>query len=318
MRFVTAASNLRSHVFGIEPLQSYYSAKGIAGNIIPAIATTNAICAGLQILQVFSIIKAQLELKQRNEKKEDLTSLKDICCYVNCVRNKTRNGLYLTASSLEPPNPKCFVCRHATIPLALDVSKWTLAEFLKRICKAKLGFEEPTIMLQGDIIWEEGEGADSDTYLPNLAKHLTALPCGGIHNGTTVDLEDFSQDLTVQLSITHKERWDSEEEESDDLPFVVSGDVPEAKAAEATSNGDDERATSAAAKLPTPAKANDDDDDVVVVLDDDDDEVDNDKKPAAKRSISEADGSASPPAKRAKLDDGASKPQQDAEVIEID
>lgn len=33
MRFVTAASNLRSFVFGIEPLQSYYSAKGIAGNM---------------------------------------------------------------------------------------------------------------------------------------------------------------------------------------------------------------------------------------------------------------------------------------------
>ena len=36
MRFVTAASNLRSHVFAIEPLQSFYTAKGIAGNIIPA------------------------------------------------------------------------------------------------------------------------------------------------------------------------------------------------------------------------------------------------------------------------------------------
>ena len=32
MRFVTAASNLRSYVFGIEPIQSVYSAKGIAGN----------------------------------------------------------------------------------------------------------------------------------------------------------------------------------------------------------------------------------------------------------------------------------------------
>lgn len=36
MRFVTAASNLRSHVFAIDPLQSFYTAKGIAGNIIPA------------------------------------------------------------------------------------------------------------------------------------------------------------------------------------------------------------------------------------------------------------------------------------------
>ena len=34
MRFVTATSNLRSHIFGIEPLQSYYTAKGIAGNIV--------------------------------------------------------------------------------------------------------------------------------------------------------------------------------------------------------------------------------------------------------------------------------------------
>jgi ubiquitin-like 1-activating enzyme E1 B len=31
MRFVTAASNLRNYVFNIEPIQSYYSAKGIAG-----------------------------------------------------------------------------------------------------------------------------------------------------------------------------------------------------------------------------------------------------------------------------------------------
>jgi hypothetical protein len=35
MLFVTASTNLRSSVFGIEPLQSLYNAKGIAGNIIP-------------------------------------------------------------------------------------------------------------------------------------------------------------------------------------------------------------------------------------------------------------------------------------------
>jgi ubiquitin-like 1-activating enzyme E1 B len=35
MRFVTATSNLRSYLFGIEPIQSYYSAKGIAGNVLP-------------------------------------------------------------------------------------------------------------------------------------------------------------------------------------------------------------------------------------------------------------------------------------------
>lgn len=323
MRFVTATSNLRSDIFGIEPLQSYYSAKGIAGNIIPAIATTNAICAGLQILQVFQILKAQGDLPP-NATKEDLTNLKDVCYYINCIRNKTRNGMFLTASKLEPPNPNCFVCRRATIPLVLDTTKWTLVEFLKRICKARLGFEAPTVMLDGDIIWEEGEGADTEMYEANLTKHLSDLPCGGIHHGTTLDLEDFTQDLTVQVSVTQKEQWAEEELEKQGggdelLPFLVSGDIPEAKNVElGPANGTAEAEPTKA----VPPSA-DGDDDVVLVLDDDDD--DGDKKPAAKRSAPSESENGSlpspPPAKRAKIsttNGGGSATTTADEIIEID
>lgn len=90
MRFVCATSNLRSAVFGIEPLQSLYSAKGIAGNIIPAIATTNAICAGLQILQCFHILQAQLQLEAENKSIHEDLRLKETCSYINCLRNKVR------------------------------------------------------------------------------------------------------------------------------------------------------------------------------------------------------------------------------------
>ncbi|KAI5955543.1 UBA2 [Candida theae] len=45
MTFVAAASNLRSHVFHIEA-KSRFDIKEIAGNIIPAIATTNAFISG--------------------------------------------------------------------------------------------------------------------------------------------------------------------------------------------------------------------------------------------------------------------------------
>lgn len=48
MRTVLTLSNIRSHIFHI-PLQSYHDGKGIAGNIIPAIATTNAIIAAAQV-----------------------------------------------------------------------------------------------------------------------------------------------------------------------------------------------------------------------------------------------------------------------------
>ena len=55
MCFVTAASNLRSSIFDI-PTMSFHDAKGVAGNIIPAIASTNAIIAGLQVAQAIQLL----------------------------------------------------------------------------------------------------------------------------------------------------------------------------------------------------------------------------------------------------------------------
>eukprot|EP00934_Nitzschia_sp_Nitz4_P006679 Nitzschia sp. Nitz4//scaffold13_size275219//189801//191807//NITZ4_000894-RA/size275219-processed-gene-0.100-mRNA-1//1//CDS//3329536074//6669//frame0 len=263
MRFVCAASNLRSSVFGIEPLQSLYSAKGIAGNIIPAIATTNAICAGLQILQCFRILEEQLKLKKSGGSAGDLV-LRESCSYVSCLRNKTRNGLYLTASTLEAPNPNCFVCRNATIPLTLNVNEWTLELLLQKIVKAKLGFEAPTVLIDGDFVWEEGEGADSAEFEPNLSKVLSKLPCGGIQHGTVFELDDATQDLTIQVSVTHQEQWDVED--TGDLPFLVGGTPPKPKE-EAP-----EKSAASTEEAPAVAAKASGGDDIVLVIDDDEDE----------------------------------------------
>lgn len=58
--FVAASANIRSTVFGIDP-KSRFDIKQMAGNIIPAIATTNAIVAGLCILQAFKVIKGDFD-----------------------------------------------------------------------------------------------------------------------------------------------------------------------------------------------------------------------------------------------------------------
>jgi len=313
MRFVTAASNLRSSVFGIEPLQSLYSAKGIAGNIIPAIATTNAICAGLQILQAFAILKQQLEQKK---KKEESLNLSSSCYYINCIRNRTRNGLYLTASPLEKPNPNCFVCKNAIIPLALNVNEWTMKDFLAKIVKGRLGFEEPTLMLQGDFIWEEGDGAEAEFEM-NLPKKLSGLPCGGIQHGTVLEIDDNSQNLSIQVAVTHQETWEGDE--VPDFPFTVGALPPKKQeetkapvaAVESNSSGKEVAATG----------VTDDDDDVVLIVDDDDvDDGDkkNDSNLASKRSIEEMDaGNEEKPSKRTKTEesDGAA---DEIEIIELD
>ncbi|XP_078741833.1 SUMO-activating enzyme subunit 2, partial [Lampetra fluviatilis] len=55
MDFVTAAANLRMAVFGMTTT-SRFNVKAMAGNIIPAIATTNAVIAGLIVLQALSTL----------------------------------------------------------------------------------------------------------------------------------------------------------------------------------------------------------------------------------------------------------------------
>eukprot|EP00980_Cylindrotheca_fusiformis_P007968 scaffold1697_cov120-Cylindrotheca_fusiformis.AAC.50 len=272
---------------------SLYSAKGIAGNIIPAIATTNAICAGLQVLQCFSILRQQLT------KAPEEVDVKEACYYSNCIRNKTRNGLYLTASSLEPPNPNCFVCKNANIPLTLNTNEWTLENFLKLIVKKKLGFEQPTVILAGDFIWEEGDGADMEEFQPNLQKVLSKLPCGGIQNGTVVEIDDASQNLTIQMSVTHQEVWEGEEVE--DNPFLV-GAVPPKE------NKQDSSAPPAAAVVTSAVSTSvDADDDIVLIIDGDEGNGKKGKRPAERTN---GDGG---PSKKAKISSNTAN-----EIIEIE
>jgi len=343
MRWVTGTSNLRSHVFQIEPLQSVYSAKGIAGNIIPAIATTNAIVAGLQMIQVINILKAQLASGKKGG------NLQECCQYVNCIRQSTRNGLYLTASKLNPPNPNCFVCRGSTLALTIDTKTWTLERFLERIVKRELGFHEPTLMLDGDIIWEEGEGADLEAFARNQTKTLSVLPCGGIHHGTgrfrtplsissfdpcwsvagvtdfpnsaltfcdffpisaniVLEIEDFTQDLQVNVAIAQQDYWEGEEYDNPEQRFVIGGEKPHKAAPVAAA------AAAKPAETTNGDKKNDDSDSEIEAWD-----VGPDSKPAAakkKRSLEKSDGGEKSP-KRAKTNGGAKK-DVEIEIIELE
>jgi ubiquitin-like 1-activating enzyme E1 B len=96
---VTAATNLRAHTFGI-PAQSRFDVKSIAGNIIPAIATTNAIVAGLEVVEALKLLDGQDVL--------------EACRYTWCNRNPSgRRRQLLCPTKLQRPNPKCVKERSA-------------------------------------------------------------------------------------------------------------------------------------------------------------------------------------------------------------
>jgi hypothetical protein len=63
VEFVTATALLRSSNYHISP-QSLFDAKGMAGNIVHAVATTNAIVGGLIVIEAFKVLRAGVAKKQ--------------------------------------------------------------------------------------------------------------------------------------------------------------------------------------------------------------------------------------------------------------
>jgi ubiquitin-like 1-activating enzyme E1 B len=121
MDFVTASNNLRAHIFGIE-LQSRYDAKGIAGNIIPAIATTNAIIAGIQVMESLKLLKgASLASDVGLGEK----TAREVCSFTWCNRSADRRGTLLIPTPLCKPNSDCYVCGGAKLDLYIDTEATT-------------------------------------------------------------------------------------------------------------------------------------------------------------------------------------------------
>jgi Ubiquitin/SUMO-activating enzyme ubiquitin-like domain len=245
-----------------------------------------------------------------------------ICSYLNILRNPTRNGLYITAGALARPNPTCFVCRHAVVALAIDVNRWKLNDFLQRILKQELGFTEPSLLLEGgNLIWEEGEDADAAAFTKNLSKTLSELPSGGITHGRVLRVEDFSQDLTIDIAVTQKSTWDDKNNEQgepvDDLEQFDLGRTSNHNQADKKPAADTTEAAAAADNKSSATekeeKEDDDDDDVCMIVDGPTDDADSKTNGNRKRHAksSNTDNGNSPSAKKQKLGD-------DMEVIEIE
>ena len=176
--FVVASANLRSVIFGIEP-RSKFDIKQMAGNIIPAIATTNAMTAGLCVLQAFKVMR------------EDLNKAK----MVFLERSGAR---VINSDSLKPPHPNCNVCGVMQSRLIVDPARATLNDLVQDVLKSQLGYGEEL-----SVNNEVGTLYDPDLE-DNLGKKLGDLGVKADSFLTVIDDDDQHPRVNLSLSISEK------------------------------------------------------------------------------------------------------------------
>ncbi|CAN1255857.1 SUMO-activating enzyme subunit 2 [Linum perenne] len=195
VEFVTAAANIRAASFGIA-LHSLFEAKGIAGNIVHAVATTNAIVAGLIVIEAIKVLQ------------------KDGYCRMSyCLEHVTKKMLIMPVEPFEP-NKNCCVCSETPLTLEVNTNRSKLRDFVDKIVKAKLSMTSPLIMHGSALLYEVGDDLDEAmvaNYSANLEKVLSSLP-SPVTGGTMLTVEDLVQEFTCSINIKHREEFDEENE----------------------------------------------------------------------------------------------------------
>lgn len=182
----------------------------IAGNIIPAIATANAMISGLVVLMAFRVLAEEFDKCQK------------IYLRPKSVLTKTvldANGTF------EPANPNCIVCSpQPYVTVCVNVDGMTVKEFETEILKKDLNMVAPDVILDGKGVFvissEEGETeANNDKKLSEL----------GIVDGSLLKVDDFLQNYNLTIGITHYVA-----KEKNDPLFKIVGNREELKAKEET------------------------------------------------------------------------------------
>ncbi|KAF7727004.1 E1 ubiquitin-activating protein uba2 [Apophysomyces ossiformis] len=163
MDFVTATSNMRAHIFGIDQ-KSRFDVKSMAGNIIPAIATTNAIIAGVAVMKSFAVLNGEASTVKRTY----LTTISPL--RPQLLMNETPST----------PNPECAVCCATSTTLKVDLEHAKLSDLMDKVIKKS--FEEGGAGMSEDVAIMEGNrmiyDIDLDENLELLLKDL------GVRDGT--------------------------------------------------------------------------------------------------------------------------------------
>ncbi|ALC43430.1 Uba2 [Drosophila busckii] len=191
MDFVAACANVRSQIFNIER-KTRFEIKSMAGNIIPAIATTNAITAGISVMRAFSVLNAKWEQCK--------------AVYAR-LRLNGRQQFLVPDGFFPPPNPNCYVCASdPAITLRIDTKRVQMKAFRDDVLIKTLNMLNPDVTVESTgsiaISSEEGETTCNE---PKLLSEMNIV------DGVILKCDDFFQNYELSIIIAH---FDAERDEA--------------------------------------------------------------------------------------------------------
>ncbi|KAF8960670.1 hypothetical protein BDZ97DRAFT_1833068 [Flammula alnicola] len=189
--FVTASSNLRSYAYGIEE-KTRWEVKEMAGNIIPAIATTNAIISGLIVLQALHLLKKS-HSQLRN------------------VHLQFKPAVPLNTIRLSGPNPECGVCRDTYASVLCDPSRTLLGDVVRGI----LGDDEREVS-----VYEDKRVLSDPDWEDNYERTLESLNVTRGKFLSIVDEEGEWATITIGLGVLPPNH------PADESPYILPSPLP--------------------------------------------------------------------------------------------
>jgi len=152
----------------------------MAGNIIPAIATTNAMAAGLCVLQALKVMREEYDKARM----------------VFLVRSTDR---VISSETLRPPKLDCPVCGVSQARIEVDLNRATLDDLVTVVLRNQLGYGE-----EFSVNSEVGVLFDPDLE-DNLEKKLTDLSIETDSFLTIIDDDEKDPRVNLLLSVVKKD-----------------------------------------------------------------------------------------------------------------
>lgn len=172
LNYVMSTSNLRSLIFGIQT-KSEFDVKQIAGNIIPAVATMNAIMAGFSALSSVNYYIEKDNIERVSKSK--------------MIFDSSASDKVVNSSKLVKPNPSCSACSVVKGIVKLNLSNLKLSDLRDKLLSKYNYDDDVEIMtLDSRLLY------DYDIE-ENLEKKLSDF----LNDGTVLLINDSDEKLDI-------------------------------------------------------------------------------------------------------------------------